>query len=316
MGGSICPQSEQCWIELRVDAAREAVDWVSMAVAEAGCVGDVQIEEHGEVPMPAVLRLYLLDDGSAQALIRRVMARLDPLQRAGLVGDLFVERVAAPREIDTPAHERIGQRFVLLPPGDVPEPGRLPLFLKTRGAFGSGLHPTTRLCLALLERHTLPGMQALDLGTGTGILAVALARLGTRIVAVDNDARAVATAQANVRLNLVAEQIEVVQGSLGAGASLGHWMGWDEPVGGAALEATGRFDLVVANILARMHLALAPDYRRALRAGPLGPGRLVVAGFTAEREDEIVEALQDADFTVVDRETLDEWVALACHAGE
>ncbi len=195
--------------------------------------------------------------------------------------------------------------------GDVPPCAGILLRLPHRLAFGSGLHPATQLSLSLIERLVVPGVKALDLGCGSGILSIAMAKLGAHVLALDNDAGAVVAALENVRENAVESQVVVAQGSLGHGAELGHWLGWDVPTGGTAITPDGTFDLLVANILARMHLELASDYRRALRRNRDRPGLLITAGFTVDREDDVNLALQRAGFEPHDREAHNEWVALA-----
>ena len=98
-------------------------------------------------------------------------------------------------------------------------------------------------------------MQVLNLGCGSGILSVALAKLGAGVLALDNDPAAVQAAKANVELNAVQQQVTVMQGSLGTGARLGHWMGWMALGEVQPIQGQAAFDLIVANILARVHIA-------------------------------------------------------------
>ena len=134
---------------------------------------------------------------------------------------------------------RIGRRLVIAPPGlDLPsDPESIPIRIDAGTAFGSGTHPTTQLCLQALERHLTSEASLLDLGTGTGILAIAAAKLGARpILALDIDSEAVGVARGNVALNQVGDRIHVEQGSLA------------EALAGKFGTVPARF--VVANILA------------------------------------------------------------------
>ncbi|MBN1246154.1 MAG: 50S ribosomal protein L11 methyltransferase [Anaerolineae bacterium] len=155
-------------------------------------------------------------------------------------------------------------------------------------AFGTGLHPTTQLCVTAVEDLIRPGMSVLDLGTGTGILAMIAAKLGAApLLAVDNDADAIAAARRNVEANRLSDQIELRHGSLEA---------VDAP-----------YDLVLANILAPIIIRMAASgLATRLRSG----GYLVVSGILLEQGDEVTAALEAAGLQVVERRQQEEWVAL------
>lgn len=169
----------------------------------------------------------------------------------------------------------IGERLVILPTWERTDPGaRIPVYLDPGMAFGTGAHPTTRLCLHAIERILRPGDRVVDLGCGSGILAVAAARLGAgRVLACDIDPEAVESAQRSARANDVGNAVEVYLGSLGETL--------------ARLEADGvQADLVVANILATVIQDMMRDgLHRALREG----GKLVVSGILAEQSDSVID---------------------------
>jgi ribosomal protein L11 methyltransferase len=157
-------------------------------------------------------------------------------------------------------------------------------------AFGTGLHPTTRLCLRGLENRLQGGENVLDLGTGSGILAIAARKLGARrILAMDVDAMAVRVAAENARRNRVARAIETRLGSL--------------PLGGSAAE---KFDLIVANISFRVLHELHPELRRALRPG----GRALLSGVLEHDAPALIEALESAGWRLLTREIEAEWALL------
>jgi ribosomal protein L11 methyltransferase len=154
----------------------------------------------------------------------------------------------------------VGDRFRIVPPGSAPVAGRLELRV-ARGAFGSGEHDTTRSSLELLERLApeLAGVEVLDLGAGTGILAIGALLLGARhAVLVDNDARAAASSREHLALNGVADRATVVEGELGSVA--------------------GRFGLILANIHGDILLRVADELVARARPG----ASLVLSGILWE----------------------------------
>ena len=224
------------WLELSIDAAREAVDWVGMILAANGYSGDISIVERAEPPVDIAreqvdprwtftIRLYLPQDGDAGSAVAKLTDGLAALRRTGLIGELRARSVEDKRaSTSRSGPRRVGQRFVIAAPGEEvePRPDDLVVRLAPGLTFGTGLHPTTRLSLELLERHVVPGMDVLDLGCGSGILSVALAKLGAHVVALDNDPIAVRATRENVRDNGVQHGVVIAEGSLGTGANLGH----------------------------------------------------------------------------------------------
>ncbi|MDR2637525.1 MAG: 50S ribosomal protein L11 methyltransferase [Zoogloeaceae bacterium] len=168
---------------------------------------------------------------------------------------------------------RISSRLWIVPSWHAsPDPAAINLILDPGMAFGTGSHPTTRLCLEWLEREVRPGMRLLDYGCGSGILAIAAARLGASLVAgLDIDPQAVIAARANAERNGVearfmdaAEVVDVtdVANNIGGGA----------------------YDLVVANILANPLRLLAPAIAAHVRPG----GKLALSGLLAEQAEEMI----------------------------
>ena len=178
----------------------------------------------------------------------------------------------------------VAGRFWVGAPWHTPEPSLVPIVIEPGMAFGTGHHETTRLALSALSRAVRPGMRVLDLGTGSGVLAIAAAKLGAHVLALDIDPTAVAAARANAARNGVA--IEVRKGSLDA--------------------ASGPFDLIVANLYAELHQTLAKGYRRALVSG----GRLLATGILAERAAAVRRALEAAGLRPRLREREGEWVLM------
>lgn len=165
-------------------------------------------------------------------------------------------------------------------------------------AFGTGQHETTRLCLAALDRIVRPGDAVLDVGTGSGILALAAARLGaSRVDAVDTDPVAVAAARENAGRNGLADRVDVGEGSLGEA--------WPWP--GAS---RGRYDCLAMNIALVVVTELLPEAAAALRPG----GVLVASGFLAEATPDVEEAARAAGLHDVERRAEAEWGVVIARA--
>ena len=296
------------WIELSLNATDEAVDWVCTLLANVDYIGGIQIANYCQPDWAFTICLYLPNEVGATSQLEKIAALLAPLYRTGLTTALEIATVDEKPVEDLDRTHRIGQRFVVLASDTLyqPQPNDILLKLETSLSFGSGFHPATRLSLELLERHVRPAMHTLDLGCGSGILSVAIAKLGATVLALDNDHTAVKSTQIAVQQNGVESQVTVIEGSLGHGSDLGHWMGGTTQEMPTIAPAAD-FDLIVANIFARVHIALTPDFRQALRPS----GMVIAAGFTIDYADEVTKAFTEAGFEEVDRVRSQEWVALA-----
>ena len=187
---------------------------------------------------------------------------------------------------------RLGEHMVVKPtwePWDT-QPGDLMIEIDPGMAFGTGTHETTAMCVQLIEKNYRGG-SLLDVGTGSGILAIAAARLGAKgIVAVDIDPDAVRVARENVAHNGLEDFITVRQGDLLQGLSQ-------------------QFDFAVANILAPVICMLAAPLKNHLKKG----GRFVCSGIIREAEEDVRAALQESQYIIDEVCRKGDWVAFACH---
>ena len=187
---------------------------------------------------------------------------------------------------------RIGQHMVVKPTWedfDLQEDDLL-IEIDPGMAFGTGTHETTSMCVTLIEKYYHSG-SLLDVGTGSGILAIAAARLGAQdIYAVDIDPDAVRVARENVEHNGLEHVIDVQQGDL--------LQGLNRP-----------FDFAVANILAPVICMLAAPLKKHLNPG----GRFVCSGIIKEAENDVLEALNAAGYIIDETCHQGDWVAFACH---
>ena len=188
----------------------------------------------------------------------------------------------------------IGKRLFVVPTWErceVPEEREV-IRLEPGLAFGTGHHPTTAMCLKLIEDVLCPGSSVLDLGCGSGILSIAAAKLGAaNVLGLDVDAQAVSAARANMHRNGVGHVASAVEGTLPDGAA-------------------GRgFDLVVANISSTVVIDLAQHMTSAVRTG----GSLLASGMVVDKRPQVTEALEAAGLSVDGVTRVGDWLAFRTH---
>lgn len=181
----------------------------------------------------------------------------------------------------------IGKHFLIKPTWEQVDlrPEDIVLELDPGMAFGTGTHATTTLCLKTLEDIIKPGQKVFDLGTGSGILAIAAAKLGAKVEAVDLDSVAVKVAQENVALNKVSDSVRVLRGDLGT-------------------VLMGQADVIIANIIADVIISLLPDLKRILHP----QGEFLASGIIEKRADEVETALKEGGFVIVERVEDSGWI--------
>ncbi|MBI4329202.1 MAG: 50S ribosomal protein L11 methyltransferase [Chloroflexi bacterium] len=310
------------WLELSVEADAESVEAVTEVLERFGH-GGVAIEEVGPFPeaddafhnrpaRPLRVVIYIPADDQASDATRRLEESLRWLSMIRPLGPLR-SRTIAEADWATAWKEhfhvhRPGQRTVVVPSWERYEPteGEVVVLLDPGMAFGTGLHPSTRLCVLMLEQRVQPGMAVLDLGTGSGILAVASAKMGAgRVLGLDIDPLAADVAEENVLKNGVQDTVQVEAGTLPllpATLLKLDQMGW--PVSG--------FDIVVANITARVIAELARPIRESLKPG----GVALCSGIIMHQFSLAVSALLAAGLSLEDAVSEGDWRALALRAPE
>jgi len=286
-------------IELGLDATSEAIDWIRSLLATVNFTGDLQIET-AQSPWAFHVRFYLPNDDHTK--VNQIETALLSLHRTGMTTELEIAIVEQKSESSIAVH-RVGDRFVIASGNYQAQPNKITLNIQESLAFGSGFHPATILSLRLIERHITPNLEVLDLGCGSGVLSIAMAKLGAQVYAIDNDLIAVEATQRAIALNSVSVRVD--QASLGKGSDLGHWMG-GEVLKTKSIKPAEIFDVIVANVFARILIDLSEDLKKALR--PMG--RLILAGFTIEYETELTETLTPLGFKLIDREKIGEWIAI------
>lgn len=188
--------------------------------------------------------------------------------------------------------EKISDRITVKPTWRPyrPEPGEVVLEIDPGMAFGTGTHATTALCIRLIEAHLRPGCAFLDIGTGSGILMVAAAKLGAaELFGVDIDEVAVEIAEKNLRLNQVDSDCFAL--------ATGHLVD----------VVPRKFDLVAANILSEVIVRLLDDIGKVLKTG----GTLICSGIIAENRETVLLKMAETGFEVLDVSDQEEWVAIA-----
>ena len=186
---------------------------------------------------------------------------------------------------------KVSDRFVIKPTWHQyqPAPDEIVLTIDPKMSFGTGYHETTRLTLKLIEKHCKRDMTVLDVGTGTGVLAIATAKLGAQmVIGVDNDEWAFANARENVALNSVEKQVQILHGEL-------------------SVVPDRQFDLIVANIQRNVLLDILDGMQRRLVPG----GLLLLSGLLIPDREPMLKAMDDRGFTMIEELSEGDWIALA-----
>ena len=297
------------WYELTTWADHEAVESVAELLAQYGYNEGVSIEEpflqeqdgdnlRIDTSKPAVVRTYIAAESYDPVVVEQIREGLWHLGRIRPIGELTVSErseedwASAWKEHYRPL--RASERVVIRPPWFEYEeqPGDIVLILDPGMAFGTGMHPTTRLSLMQIERSVHSGQSVFDVGTGSGVLALAAARFGAEAIdAVDVEPMAIRVATRNLELNDATGEIRLNVGSA-------DW-------------ALGKiYDVVIANIIARVLISIADDLVAAIKPG----GLLLLSGVIEPKETETRDRFDALGMELVERRQIEDWISLTYRA--
>lgn len=297
------------WLKLSLEVGADASDAVSNLLMENGAEG-IQIEDASTgadvAADRAIVTGFFPEHVALRELAPVLLQRVQGLSEFGFpTADASVRLGSVDDASWATAWEkyyhavRLTRYLTVVPRWEdqaPSQPGEIQLIMDPGKAFGTGTHPSTRLTLGLLEGCLRGGEHVLDVGTGSGILAIAAMRMGAAdVLATDLEDDAVVSARANIALNPV-ENIEVIQSDLMNN-----------------VPADQNYDLILANMLPVALVPLIPQLTGRLNAG----GHFLLAGIISEKAPLIKETLTTNGFAVVEEHRLGDWVALrAINAAE
>lgn len=285
------------WVEITIEATAEAVDAITGIMMDEGS-GGTAITHLAGTPSQHLTDVigYLPVDDRLENRLLNIRERVSNLPELGLelrskeIGIKWVQEEDWATAWKAHFHPIRMGRIVIKPSWEdfKPEPNDIIIDIDPGMAFGTGSHPTTKLCILALQDYITGGETVLDMGTGSGILAMAAAKLGAgKITGLDIDSVAVDVACENVKNAGLADVIQI-------GCA-------DNP---SAFE--GQADIVVANIIAVVIVGMAYDLAKKIKPG----GKLIASGIIDDRAPEVRAALESAGLKFVEHRTEAEWVAL------
>ena len=281
------------WAEIHVETTQQAQDAVANILIENGCGGAVVQDE-----VPVMVKGYLPVDDRLEDRLLKMRERVGELPEFGI--DAGTGEITITYAEDQDWAEswkqffhtmRVGNRIVVKPTWGEEIDHQLHdvlIELDPGMAFGTGTHQTTRLCLRALEKYMRGRKLVIDFGTGSGILAIAAAKLkASLVIAFDDDPLAVKAARENVLRNDTDNVVEVHQAA-------------------SPKFINREADIVTANIVAETIMANAEDIAKVTRVG----GILIASGVTTEKALNVEQALRNVGFDIAERLTEGEWVAI------
>ena len=307
------------WIEVCVQTPSDLMDLRCSEMAEMGAEGFViedetdfhrflennrqywdYVDEELEQRFSGVSRIkcYLTDDDDGRAVLEQICKAYGEDVSVSSVQDSDWENNW--RQYYVPIET--GEKLVVVPEWlDTPEGGRLPLRLDPGLIFGTGSHPTTKMCLTALEEHASAGKRILDLGCGSGILGIGALLLGcTECIGCDIDPKAPEVAHSNAALNgLGPDRFRVYAGDILQNEGMRRRLG------------TG-FDLVLANIVSDVIIPLSAIVARFMAPDAV----FITSGIIEGRQDEVAAALRQNGFAIERHLSEEDWHCFVCSRGE
>ncbi|TYP78032.1 50S ribosomal protein L11 methyltransferase [Paenibacillus methanolicus] len=314
------------WHEITVETTEEATEMISNFLHELDA-GGVSIEESGTLNKPrdtslgqwyehplndipegqAVIKAYFYEEADPEEIMETIRPRIEQLREFDIdPGDFIISAALVDDEDWANAWKqyfkpiRVSERLTIKPTWEdyAPGPDERIIELDPGMAFGTGTHPTTALCLRTLESVIQGGEEVIDVGTGSGVLAIGAMKLGAkRVLALDLDPVAVSSATENTRLNGLEDSIQVHLSDL-----LGILQAKEES---GPVNVSVPVDVVVANILAEIILLFLDDVYAALKPG----GTYIASGIWKNKEADVEAGLLKAGFTIKDRQRDQDWIA-------
>ncbi len=288
------------WLEVTVATSAENAEAVADVLARFALGGTAISGQTDQPELPLTVRAYLSEDKATppvQQSIREAIWHLSQISALPEPAFQWVEgedwAESWKRHFQPVA---VGQRLIVIPVWMRPHTtDRIPIYLDPGMAFGTGAHPSTRLCLQALEQVVRPGDTVIDVGCGSGILSIAAALFGAAlVVGCDTDEQAVAASRRCAELNGVDDRVEILRG------------GWNAVADRRAGEASA--DVMVANILAPVLAELLGQGMAALvRPG----GRLILSGILLDQRHQVDQAAARAGLAVEQAAFEKDWWALA-----
>ncbi|WP_258298074.1 50S ribosomal protein L11 methyltransferase [Paenibacillus peoriae] len=313
------------WNEITIHTTEEAIEMISNFLHEAGA-GGVSIEESGSLNKPrdtsygqwydrplndipegqAIIKGYFAEEVDMDRIRSQIEPRVEELRSFDIdPGKVQYELKTVDEDDWANAWKqyfkplRVSDRLTIKPTWEDYEPASEEekiIELDPGMAFGTGTHPTTSLCLRMLESVIKGGEEVIDVGTGSGILAIGAVKLGAKhVLALDLDPVAVSSARENTRLNGLEERITIKE------SDLLSVLNASDPTLGIQLPVK----LVVANILAEIILLFIDDVYKALEPG----GIYIASGIWKNKEEVVETALKAAGFEIAEISRDEDWLA-------
>ena len=295
------------WTDIRLTVSKadaEAAEAVATMIAEGG----IYIEDYSDIEEQVeqiahvdLIEQELLDKPRDTVIIHMYLEPgASPVETLALIA-ARMEAAGIPYTSETEGVEQedwrkyyhpmdVGQRLAIVPSWQDYDTDRVKLILDPGLAFGTGGHETTNLCLEVLDERVKGGERVLDIGTGSGILAIAALKLGAAVAeGVDIDPVAVRTAGENAALNGVADKLTVLVGDLSD-------------------KASGKYDIITANIVANAIMSLAPAVPGLMADDAV----FIASGIIDSRKDEVIAALEAAGLAVLEVKEKRGWECIVC----